>query len=64
MTLPKLCIFDCDGTLVDGQHAITTAMASAFAAIGLAEPPAAAVKRIVGLALADAIARLLRAARR
>lgn len=58
MTLPKLCIFDCDGTLVDGQHAITAAMSAAFAAVGLAEPPAAAVKRVVGLALADAIARL------
>ncbi len=55
MTPSKLCIFDCDGTLVDGQHAITAAMASAFAALGLPEPSAAAVKRVVGLALADAI---------
>jgi phosphoglycolate phosphatase len=58
MTLPKLCIFDCDGTLVDGQHGITAAMASAFAAEGLPGPSAAAVKRVVGLALADAIALL------
>lgn len=56
MTSPKLCIFDCDGTLVDGQHAITAAMASAFSALGLPEPSASAVKRVVGLALADAIA--------
>lgn len=55
---PKLCIFDCDGTLVDGQHAITAAMGTAFASLGLPEPSAAAVKRVVGLALADAIALL------
>ena len=34
----KLCIFDCDGTLVDGLHAITTAMGSAFIAAGLPPP--------------------------
>lgn len=55
MPLLKLCIFDCDGTLVDGHHAITSAMAQAFAGHGLPAPPGAAVKRVVGLALADAI---------
>lgn len=54
----KLCIFDCDGTLVDGLHAITTAMGAAFAAADLPQPAAAAVRRVVGLALGDAIARL------
>lgn len=55
MTALKLCIFDCDGTLVDGHHAITTAMERAFATQGLPAPEAAAVKRVVGLALVDAI---------
>lgn len=55
MTALKLCIFDCDGTLVDGHHAIATAMARAFAAQGLPAPAGAAVKRVVGLALVDAI---------
>jgi len=54
----RLAVFDCDGTLSDGQAAICTAMASAFAEAGL---PAAAeheVRRIVGLSLPQAIARL------
>lgn len=55
MTRLKLCIFDCDGTLVDGCHAITAAMATAFASQGLPAPLGTAVKRVVGLALADAI---------
>lgn len=54
----KLCIFDCDGTLVDGVHAITTAMGAAFSAAGLPRPAAAAIRRVVGLALGDAIALL------
>lgn len=58
MTDLKLCIFDCDGTLVDGQHAITAAMSMAFSALDLPKPSACAVRRVVGLALADAIARL------
>ncbi|MGF1641724.1 MAG: HAD-IA family hydrolase [Rhodospirillales bacterium] len=55
----KLCVFDCDGTLVDSQHGIVAGMTAAFAAHGLAEPAAAAVRRVVGLPLADAVARLL-----
>jgi phosphoglycolate phosphatase len=55
MTALKLCIFDCDGTLVDGCAAIATAMAQAFSGQGLPAPTAAAVKRVVGLALVDAI---------
>ncbi len=54
----KLCIFDCDGTLVDGLHAITTAMGSAFIAAGLPPPAGGAIRRVVGLALGDAIALL------
>jgi len=55
----KLCVFDCDGTLIDSQHSIVACMASAFAAQGLAEPTAAAVRHVVGLALTPAVARLL-----
>jgi phosphoglycolate phosphatase len=52
----RLAIFDCDGTLVDSQINICTAMADAFADAGLALPDPAAVRRIVGLSLPEAIA--------
>jgi phosphoglycolate phosphatase len=55
MTL-RLAIFDCDGTLVDSQANICTAMAEAFAEAGVAAPDPAAVRRIVGLSLPEAIA--------
>lgn len=55
----KLALFDCDGTLVDSQHAIVAAMTAAWRALGLADPDPLAVRRIVGLSLVDAIARLL-----
>ena len=56
--LPRLAVFDLDGTLVDSAHMITAAMADAFSRIDLAAPPAAEVRRVVGLPLEDAIARL------
>jgi phosphoglycolate phosphatase len=52
----KLVIFDCDGTLIDSQHNITAAMAHAFAAHGLAAPPAHEVLSVVGLSLTEAFA--------
>lgn len=55
----KLVLFDCDGTLVDSQHGIVTAMTSAWRAWGLGDPDPAAVRRVVGLPLVDGIARLL-----
>lgn len=55
----RLCVFDCDGTLVDSQHAIITSMAAAFAVHGLAHPGDAAVRQVVGLALLEAVAALL-----
>lgn len=55
----KLAVFDCDGTLVDGQAGICNAMDSAFAAAGLAAPDRHQVRRIVGLSLPQAIALLL-----
>jgi phosphoglycolate phosphatase len=55
----RLAVFDCDGTLVDSQHVIVAAMASAFRENGLAEPDPATVRRLVGLHVADAVSRLL-----
>lgn len=54
----RLAVFDCDGTLSDGQAAICAAMAEAFAEGGLAAPDPHQVRRIVGLSLPGAIARL------
>src|SRR5262245_6453834 len=52
----KLVIFDCDGTLVDSQHAICAAMTHAFGALGLPVPARAAILGIVGLSLPQAFA--------
>ncbi len=54
----RLAVFDCDGTLSDGQAAICSAMAKAFASSGLAAPDPHQVRRIVGLSLPHAIGRL------
>lgn len=54
-----LLVFDCDGTLADSQHAITAAMAAAFAEAGLHPPPREAVRRVVGLSLETAVGRLV-----
>ncbi len=55
----RLAIFDCDGTLVDSQSNICRAMEHAFALHGLAPPPRAAIRRIVGLSLVEAVRALL-----
>ena len=47
----RLAVFDCDGTLVDGQADICRAMDSAFAALGLIAPDHHLVRRAVGLSL-------------
>lgn len=47
----RLAVFDCDGTLVDGQHEICAAMDEAFLALGLRPPAHGAVRRAVGLSL-------------
>ncbi|MGN3973930.1 HAD-IA family hydrolase [Tsuneonella sp. SYSU-LHT278] len=54
----KLAVFDCDGTLVDGQAPVCEAMEDAFAAAGLPPPDRHAVRRIVGLSLPQAVRRL------
>ncbi|HET6157305.1 MAG TPA: HAD-IA family hydrolase [Dongiaceae bacterium] len=58
----RLFVFDCDGTLVDSQHNIVAAMGAAWARHDLPAPLASDVRRIVGLTLEIAIARLLPAA--
>jgi len=55
----RLAVFDCDGTLVDSQHIIVSAMQRAFREHGLPEPQAAAIRRNVGLHVADAVRNLL-----
>lgn len=55
----KLAVFDCDGTLVDGQASICAAMERAFAAQGRAAPDRHEVRRAVGLSLPQAVRRLL-----
>ncbi|MBX7492271.1 HAD-IA family hydrolase [Qipengyuania sp. 1NDW9] len=53
--MSRLVIFDCDGTLVDGQAAICDTMDEAFAAAGLAPPDRNEVRRMVGLSLPHAL---------
>jgi phosphoglycolate phosphatase len=55
----KLAVFDCDGTLVDSQHSICTAMVRAFEGEKLVAPDRAAILSVVGLSLPVAMARLL-----
>ena len=54
----RLALFDCDGTLVDGQAGVCNAMELAFADAGLPAPDRHLVRRIVGLSLPQAIRQL------
>ena len=56
--MSRMVIFDCDGTLVDGQAAICDTMDEAFAAAGLSPPDRNEVRRMVGLSLPQALQRL------
>ena len=56
--IPRLVLFDVDGTLVDSQAHIVAGMRAAFAALDMPAPPRAAVLSIVGLSLPVAMARL------
>src|ERR1044072_5170292 len=59
MTKPlKLVIFDCEGTLVNTQHMICTAMARAYMAHKLPVPERATMLSIVGLSLTEAFTEL------
>lgn len=54
-----IAIFDCDGTLVDGQASICGAMDKAFASAKLPPPDRHQVRRMVGLSLPQAVQRLV-----
>ena len=53
--MTRVVIFDCDGTLVDGQAAICDTMDEAFAAAKLPPPDRNEVRRMVGLSLPQAL---------
>lgn len=54
----RLVVFDMDGTLIDSQAHITAVMFAAFAEQGLAPPTAEASRRVIGLALPEALGAL------
>jgi phosphoglycolate phosphatase len=54
----KLVIFDCDGTLVDSQHMILTAMTRAYGAHGIPLPERAVLLSVIGLSLTEAFTKL------
>lgn len=53
-----LAVFDVDGTLVDSRASIAEAMTGAFQALNLTPPDYNAIRAIVGMSLAPAIAAL------
>lgn len=55
----KLVLFDCDGTLVDGAGLICATMDRMFEEAGLAPPPAALTRGVIGRSLDLAILELL-----
>jgi phosphoglycolate phosphatase len=57
-----LIVFDCDGTLVDSQHAIVATMTAAFAEMGQPAPRAGEIRDLIGLSLEETAARLWPAA--
>ena len=57
-----LVIFDVDGTLLDSQHAIVSAMTNAYAQHELEPPSRAAILSVVGLSVPEAVAELSREA--
>ena len=54
----RLAVFDCDGTLSDGQAGVVNAMNAAFTEVGAQRPPHSQIRRIVGLSLPQAIRQL------
>ena len=57
--MTKLAIFDCDGTLVDGQANHCVAMHAAFASAGFTPPPASITRRVIGLSLLESMRKLI-----
>ena len=56
--MSRLAIFDCDGTLVDSGASIHRALRATFDAHGLECPPPAVSRKVIGLSLVEAMARL------
>ena len=54
----RLVVFDCDGTLVDSQHLVVEGVRQAFRQHGLPPPEPEAIRRIVGLSIAESVAAL------
>lgn len=59
MTHLRLAMFDVDGTLIDSQHTIVSAMTMAWGRLDLGTPKPDQVRRIIGLSLVEACAMLL-----
>ena len=57
--MAPLAIFDCDGTLVDGQANVCRAGERGFAGAGLEPPTREASRRVVGLSMVEAMQVLL-----
>ncbi len=55
----KLFLFDCDGTLVDSQHNIITAMKVAFELHHMSIPQEQDIRNIIGISLEEAVTSLL-----
>ena len=58
-SLPRLVVFDCDGTLVDSQASIISAMITAFNSHSHPIPESESIRRIVGLPIRVGIEILL-----
>jgi len=54
----RLAIFDCDGTIIDSQATICTAIEQGFFACGVTPPGAEASRSIIGLSVVQAMAAL------
>ena len=57
--MTRVAVFDCDGTLVDGQAHVCDTMEQAFAAAGLDVPDRNDIRRSVGLSLPVALRHLV-----
>ncbi|HEX5237439.1 MAG TPA: HAD-IA family hydrolase [Sphingomicrobium sp.] len=55
----RLAVFDCDGTLVDSGATIYRALSVTFVQNGLDLPPPEISRKVIGLSLAEAMAKLL-----
>lgn len=59
MSRLRLAVFDVDGTLIDSEHNIVSAMTQAWSCMDLGVPDPAEIRRIIGLSLVEACASLL-----